>query len=152
MCCPHIELWTYFTSFSLSRNKPETACLVFREFFRYFFIGEQILTLAHSDWVTGKRGRRNSVGSLDSTIEVSLVGWGNHAWCELPACISLHVCLIHKSWMCWKCSSKCIVTFHQSEGWNMSKRFRNSWTVCTERRYDMQRKSYLLESNRGCCS
>lgn len=40
------------------------------------FLGEQILTLPHSDWVTGKRGRRNSVGSLDSTIEVSLVGRG----------------------------------------------------------------------------
>lgn len=37
----------------------------------YFF-----LTLHHSDWVTGKRGRRNSVGSLDSTIEVSLSGAG----------------------------------------------------------------------------
>lgn len=37
---------------------------------------EQFLTVIHSDWVTGKRGRRNSVGSLDSTIEVSLWGGG----------------------------------------------------------------------------
>lgn len=40
------------------------------------FEPEQPLTSPRSDWVTGKRGRRNSVGSLDSTIEVSLVGWG----------------------------------------------------------------------------
>lgn len=32
--------------------------------------------MTHSDWLTGKRGRRNSVGSLDSTIEVSLLGGG----------------------------------------------------------------------------
>lgn len=36
---------------------------------------------ACSDWVTGKRGRRNSVGSLDSTIEVSLAGAGLRACC-----------------------------------------------------------------------
>ena len=38
----------------------------------FLFFCEQIVTLTLSDWVTGKRGRRNSVGSLDSTIEVSL--------------------------------------------------------------------------------
>lgn len=38
----------------------------------FFLVCEQFLTVTHSDWVTGKRGRRNSVGSLDSTIEVSV--------------------------------------------------------------------------------
>lgn len=30
------------------------------------------VVLTSANWVTGKRGRRNSVGSLDSTMEVSL--------------------------------------------------------------------------------
>lgn len=47
---------------------------------------EQFLTVIHSDWVTGKRGRRNSVGSLDSTIEVSL--WGGYATSLLLPCSS----------------------------------------------------------------
>uniref|UniRef100_A0A3Q1JDT6 SEC7 domain-containing protein n=1 Tax=Anabas testudineus TaxID=64144 RepID=A0A3Q1JDT6_ANATE len=46
---------------------------------------------------TGKRGRRNSVGSLDSTIEVSLVGntcmTSQHAIASCCTLCSLHVCL-----------------------------------------------------------
>lgn len=50
--------------------------------------------LPRSDWVTGKRGRRNSVGSLDSTIEVS---WAGHDFpaCRLSHTLLMHVCLIH---------------------------------------------------------
>lgn len=83
-------------SSSVCTQKPRL--VVLGSYMSELCLDEQILTLLHSDWVTGKRGRRNSVGSLDSTIEVSLVGCGcmtsphTMAAC-LPPC-SLHVCPI----------------------------------------------------------
>lgn len=69
--------------FTTNTSKAQqTCCIVFVTGHNMFWVfwelfePEQPLTSPRSDWVTGKRGRRNSVGSLDSTIEVSLVGWG----------------------------------------------------------------------------
>lgn len=83
------------------------------------------LWLTSANWVTGKRGRRNSVGSLDSTMEVSLSeaevcifsfsphiqstrmpAWNSHETLRHLACVLTpyhrHM-YVHRVWPCVVC-------------------------------------------------